>query len=61
MYATVLTVVVIETNVSFDMCLGRLYLVTLEAWKCGNVEICLYCLYLMTRQEWKCGNQEMCL
>ena len=29
-----------------SMCLGCLYLVTLEVWKCGNVEICLHCLIL---------------
>ena len=29
------------------------YRITLEVWKCGNVEICLHCLYLITL---KCGN-----
>ena len=29
-----------------SMCLGCLYLVTLEVWKCENVEICLHCLIL---------------
>ena len=43
------------------MCLGCLYLVTLEVWKCGNVEICLRCLYLITLQVCKCGKLEMCL
>ena len=47
-----------------SICLGCLYLVTLEVWKCGNVEICLGCLNL-TRNSgsvennvdvWKCGN-----
>ena len=33
-----------------------IYLVTLEVWKCGNVEICLHCLYLVTLEVWKCGN-----
>ena len=31
-------------------------LVTLEVWKCGNVEICLHCLWLITLEVWKCGN-----
>ena len=43
------------------MCLGCLYLVTLEVWKCGNVEICLHCLYLITLQVCKSVNLEMCL
>ena len=50
------------------MCLGCLYLVTLEVWKCGsvevwkcgNVEICLHCLNLSNNsgsvEMWKCGN-----
>ena len=43
------------------MCLGCLYLVTLEVWKCGNVERCLHCLYLITLQVCKSVNLEMCL
>ena len=43
-----------------SMCLGCLYLVTLEVWKCGNVEICLHCLNLSNNsgsvEMWKCGN-----
>ena len=41
-----------------------IYLVTLEVWKCGNVEICLHCLNLpivITLEVWKCGNVEICL
>ena len=37
-----------------------IYLVTLEVWKCGNVEICLHCLILSNNsgsvEMWKCGN-----
>ena len=33
-----------------------IYLITLEVWKCGNVEICLQCLYLITLEVWECGN-----
>ena len=36
-------------------------LVTLEVWKCWNVEICLPCLCLKTLEVWKCGNVEICL
>ena len=42
-----------------SMCLGCLYLVTLEVWKCGNVEICLHSLNLSNNsgsvEMWKCG------
>ena len=38
-----------------------IYLITLEVWKCGNVEICLCCLHLVTLEVWKCGNLEICL
>ena len=46
------------------MCLGCLYLVTLEVWKCGSVEVwkcgnmemCLHCLFLLTLEVWKRGN-----
>ena len=37
-----------------------IYLITLEVWKCGNVEICLHCLNLSNKsgsvEMWKCGN-----
>ena len=34
-----------------------IYLITLEVWKCGNVETCLQCLScLITLEVWKCGN-----
>ena len=37
-----------------------IYLITLEVWKCGNVEICLHCLNLSGNsgsvEVWKCGN-----
>ena len=33
-----------------------IYVITLEVWKCGNVEICLPCLCLKTLEVWKCGN-----
>ena len=38
-----------------------IYLVTLEVWKCGNVEICRpHCLNLSNNsgsvEMWKCGN-----
>ena len=40
-----------------SMCLGCLYLVTLEV---GFVEICLHCLNLFSNsgsvEVWKCGN-----
>ena len=36
------------------------YLITLEVWKCGNVEICFPCLSLSNNsgslEVWKCGN-----
>ena len=38
-----------------------IYLIALEVWKCGNVEICLPCLHLVTLEVWKCGNVEICL
>ena len=42
-----------------------IYLITLEVWKCGNVEICLHCLNLSNNsgsvEVWKCGNVEICL
>ena len=54
-----------------------IYLITLEMWKCGNVEICLHCLNLSNNSGsvemwkyifvvfisylWKCGNVEICL
>ena len=40
-----------------------IYLITLEVWKCGNVEICLPYLCLSNNsgsvEVWKCGNVEM--
>ena len=50
-----------------SMCLGCLYLVTLEVWKCGNLEICLHCLNLTSNsgsvennvEVWKCGNMSL--
>ena len=48
-----------------SMCLGCLYLVTLEVWKCGNVEMWKYVfivlIFLVTLDVWKRGNVEICL
>ena len=42
-----------------------IYLVTLEVWRCGNVEICLHCLNLSSNsgsvEVGNCGNVEICL
>ena len=42
-----------------------IFLVTLEVWKCGNVEMWKYVfivlIYLITLEVWKCGNVEICL
>ena len=43
--------------------LNCLCLITLEVWKCGNVEMWKYvflnCLCLITLEVWKSGNVEM--
>ena len=38
------------------MCVGCLYVVFLEVWKSGNLEMCSSCFNLITLEVWKSGN-----
>ena len=41
---------------SVEMCLGCLYLVTLEVWKCGNISSLTLSNNSGSVEKWKCRN-----
>ena len=55
----------VTSGKNVEICFQCLYLITLEVWKCGNVEMWKYVflvlIYLITLEVWKCGNLEICL